>query len=72
MAMELGFFYDHGIDISNMNGSNSWGFHIWEIGYPLVNVYIANWKDPPFFMGKTYFYGHFQVRKLLVYQRVLF
>ena len=21
--------------------------------YPLVNVYIANWKDPPFFMGKS-------------------
>jgi len=20
--------------------------------YPLVNVYITNWKDPPFFMGK--------------------
>jgi hypothetical protein len=20
--------------------------------YPLVNVYIANWKDPPFSMGK--------------------
>ena len=20
--------------------------------YPLVKVYIANWKDPPFFMGK--------------------
>ena len=27
--------------------------------YPLVNVYIANWKDPPFFIGKThYFYDH--------------
>ena len=20
--------------------------------YPLVNVYITNWEDPPFFMGK--------------------
>jgi hypothetical protein len=22
---------------------------------PLVNVDITNWKDPPFFMGKTQF-----------------
>ena len=29
------------------------------------------WKDPPFLMGKlTISMGHFQVRKLLVYQRV--
>ena len=21
--------------------------------YPLVNVYITNWKDPPFLMGKS-------------------
>ena len=21
--------------------------------YPLVNIYIANWKDPPLFMGKS-------------------
>ena len=30
--------------------------------YPLVNVYIANWKDPPFFMGKStkFRLGHFQ------------
>jgi len=20
--------------------------------YPLVNVYITNWKEPPFFMGR--------------------
>ena len=23
------------------------------VSYPLVNVYIGNWKDPPFFMGKS-------------------
>ena len=22
-------------------------------GYPLVNSHIANWKDPPFLMGKS-------------------
>ena len=21
--------------------------------YPLVNVYVTNWKDPPFSMGKS-------------------
>jgi hypothetical protein len=21
--------------------------------HPLVNVYITNWKDPPYLMGKT-------------------
>jgi hypothetical protein len=26
----------------------------------LVNVYIANWKDPPFSMGKLAINGHFQ------------
>jgi len=29
--------------------------------YPLVNVYIANWKRSTVFNGKIhYFYGHFQ------------
>ena len=23
------------------------------MAYPLVNVYIANWKDPPCLMGKS-------------------
>ena len=38
--------------------------------YPLVNVYIANWKDPPFLMGKsTISTGPFSIA-MLVYQRV--
>ena len=28
--------------------------------YPRVNVYITNWKDPPFSMGKSTINGHFQ------------
>ena len=39
--------------------------------YPLVNVYIANWKDPPFLMGKsTISTGPFSIA-MLNYQRVL-
>ena len=30
-------------------------------GYPLVNIQKTNWKDPPFFMGKsTISMGHVQ------------
>ena len=33
--------------------------------YPLVNVYVTNWKITMLFMGKsTISMGHFQVRKL--------
>ena len=28
--------------------------------YPLVNVYITNWKDPPFLTGKCTMNDHFQ------------
>ena len=40
--------------------------------YPLVNCYITNWKDPPFYswVNQLFRLGHFQVRKLFVYQRV--
>ena len=31
----------------------------WLWNYPLVNVYILPWKDPPFFMGKSTINGHF-------------
>ena len=35
--------------------------------YPLVNVYLTMERSTMFFNGKThYFYGHFQVRKLLL------
>ena len=27
---------------------------------PLVNVYIANWKDPPFIVSKSTLNDHFQ------------
>ena len=43
----------------------TWPLHDWDLGdcwhpdppgcysyYPMVNVYITNWKDPPFSMGK--------------------
>ena len=30
------------------------------VSYPLVNVYITNWKDPPYFMGKITINQHFQ------------
>jgi hypothetical protein len=37
------------------------GFHFLLGGYPLVNVYITNWKDPPMlFMGKSNITGHLQ------------
>ena len=39
-------------------------------GYPLVNVYIANWKDPPFPMGQSTISMVIFNSKLLVYQRV--
>ena len=29
--------------------------------YPLVNFHILLWKDPPFLMGKSTLYGHFQL-----------
>ena len=28
-------------------------FFLGKVRYPLVNCHIANWKDPPFFMGKS-------------------
>ena len=36
-------------------------------GYPLVNVYVTNWKDPPFYswVNPRTVYGHVPVRKLL-------
>jgi hypothetical protein len=30
---------------------SSWGWSRCTLWYPLVNVYIANWKDPPAFNG---------------------
>ena len=37
------------------------GFAKWYHGLPgLVNVYITNWKDPPFLMGTSTINGHFQ------------
>ena len=44
------------------NKSNPWIWcSIFDI-YPLVNVYITNWKDPPFFSWKNSLFrlGHFQ------------
>ena len=38
---------------------------------PLVNVYITNWKDPPFFMGTSTISMAIFNCKLLVHQRVL-
>ena len=38
--------------------------------YPLVNVYIANWKDPPFIMGKSIISMVIFNSFLDVYQRV--
>ena len=38
----------------------------------LVNVYIANWKDPPCLMGKSTISMVIFNSKLLVYQRVHF
>ena len=29
------------------------GYISWLVVYPLVNVDITNWKDPPFFRGKS-------------------
>ena len=41
---------------------------IFQTLYPLVNVYITNWKIT-IFHGKNHsFYGHVPVRKLLIYQ----
>ena len=37
--------------------------------YHLVNVYITNWKDPPFFMGKSTLCMAISIA-MLVYQRV--
>ena len=42
-----------------------------KIRYPLVNVYIANWKDPPFSMGNLTINHHFQYIAMLFYQMVL-
>ena len=39
--------------------------------YPLVMTNIANWKDPPFFMGKSTISMAISNSKLLVYQRVV-
>jgi len=40
------------------------------VAYPLVNVYITNWKDPPFLMGKSAIStGPFSIA-MLIYQRV--
>jgi hypothetical protein len=33
---------------------DQWGFETWQLPkYPLVMTNIANWKDPPFLMGKS-------------------
>ena len=46
--------------------------HNFHMNYPLVICYIAIWKDPPFFMGKsTISTGPFSIA-MLVYQRVSF
>ena len=37
----------------------------------LVNLYIANWKDPPFFMGKLTISMAILNSYLHVYQRVI-
>ena len=42
------------------------------VGYPLVICYIANWKDPPFFMGKSTISMAIFNSFLYVYQRVWF
>ena len=39
-------------------------------GYPLVNVYITNWKDPPFLMGKLTISTAMFNSYVNVYQRV--
>ena len=50
------FWLSSSIFLSLM-GEIMWDHYVW---YPLVNVYILPWKDPPIFHGKIhYFYGHF-------------
>jgi hypothetical protein len=39
--------------------------------YPLVICYRANWKDPPFLMGKSTISMAIFNSKLLVYQMVM-
>ena len=55
-----------------------WGHGKWAMcrqcwmmtGYPLVNVYIANWKDPPLLMGKLTISMAMFNSYVAVYQRV--
>ena len=48
---------------------DSHGFLLGSFKYPLVNVYIANWKITIFNRQINYFYGPFSIA-MLNYQRV--
>ena len=53
MAKDL---YHHPIGNTTVDMSTI-GYH--QMDYPLVNVYITNWKAPPYFMGKFTIHGSF-------------
>ena len=47
--------------VTMASNTKSWSNDLDDLRYPLVNVYIANWKDPPFLMGKSTINGHVQL-----------